>query len=789
MTRLETNIFLITNLSELKCEYRLYAIRGLSTEQDEYNRNVQILIRDLSYRLRSPVTVIVRDSKPHLVLRTDAAEPPSPFQLVRTTAYFERTDEVLTLDYQNRTAETGRIGERFLQFAVQGALGFDRELWQPVRGKPFFLRQPVFRENGVEVYRGFAVRIVPPGDGAMGVCVDVKHRYVSECPLPARLSKSEFRKHRGANCVYHWGSSWYDIKLREHSGLTAGEYMINGQSLLDYTAKNVTKPLPREVAELSGDTAAIVYLTPTGDARAASAALCYPVFETGDPRIQRLHRKSILGPRVRRCLIHDFVENHLAKMQFKDVPIEVSSEPLRIQRKIFLPPDLAFGHNTVVSVRGTEGAVHVGLEGLGRLRLSALFDTSIGPYTRRPLDRQYLIWPQSVADSFGPVFLEELTRVVNGLYPQVVPYDPVLIAYNDRVPRTFSTQGRAILEAVDSAVREPGYGIVMIHETPAGGSREEDQLAAMAMRELRKRDLFVSVIHTTVPRDACVLVPNGPGPAKYKVTSDPRASGRFNGYLRNVAITKVLLTNEKWPFVLSTPLHADLTICIDVKHHTACLAFVGKCGPDIRTICEESNQKESLGRRKVKAILDGVLRSEWELGRKCIRSIVVQRDGRLSIPEKRGIEEAVEGLKQDDVLRQDTSLDLVEISKTSPAPLRIFDVSRKPNDGEYVDSPQVGSYYVLSERDGYVCSTGKAFPRPGTANPLHVSHVGGGMPFEHLLEDVFALTCLTWTRPEDCTRYPITVKLTDMRLREHAGDYEADELRYGDEPAEEGEDE
>ena len=63
------------------------------------------------------------------------------------------------------------------------------------------------------------------------------------------------------------------------------------------------------------------------------------------------------------------------------------------------------------------------------------------------------------------------------------------------------------------------------------------------------------------------------------------------------------------------------------------------------------------------------------------------------------------------------------------------------------------------------------------------------MSLEHILDDVFALTCLTWTRPEDCTRYPVTVKLTDIRLREHAGNYEGDDLKYGDDSSEEGEDE
>jgi hypothetical protein len=42
--------------------------------------------------------------------------------------------------------------------------------------------------------------------------------------------------------------------------------------------------------------------------------------------------------------------------------------------KVFLPPDLAFGNNTVLSVRGTTGATYVSLDQLGKTRNSALFN-------------------------------------------------------------------------------------------------------------------------------------------------------------------------------------------------------------------------------------------------------------------------------------------------------------------------------------------------------------------------------------------------------------------------------
>lgn len=86
MTALETNVFPIANLKDLSAGYRLYRIRGLRAEQGEFFQNQQALIRRLSYLLHSPVTVVSCLGEPHLAVRDDAPEPPSPVPLVRATA-------------------------------------------------------------------------------------------------------------------------------------------------------------------------------------------------------------------------------------------------------------------------------------------------------------------------------------------------------------------------------------------------------------------------------------------------------------------------------------------------------------------------------------------------------------------------------------------------------------------------------------------------------------------------------------------------------------------------------
>jgi len=41
---------------------------------------------------------------------------------------------------------------------------------------------------------------------------------------------------------------------------------------------------------------------------------------------------------------------------------------------------------------------------------------------------------------------------------------------------------------------------------------------------------------------------------------------------------------------------------------------------------------------------------------------------------------------------------------------------------------------------------------------------------------------LAWGRPDDCSRLPITIKMTDRALGEEATEYDEDAIKYGVEP-------
>lgn len=770
---LETNIFQITNLADLSSQYRLYKIKGLISAPNEMYQNQQTIIKKLSYLLQSPVTIIDQNGTPYLVVSLDSKEPPPSLPLVRTVVVFERCQEILTLDYTLRHPENDKICIRFLDFTIQGSLYCNLDLWQPGAGRPFFYKSANSYVNNLAHYEGFSARTVVTPDGGLGICVEVTSKTIGKEPLPAYLTQDEFASWKNRYFVYHYGHLWYEIQLNALSDLTAEEYIIPGSnmSVLKWAIKESRKPITSELAQVPYDSAVAIYLNNRGDTRSALTALCYPVYRTYDGAAAVFHNQSILAPHIRRERIHNFAQKFLGRLKLGTREVQVSLQSLDTKPQIFNVPDLKFGNNKVLSVTGTPGAQHVSLDRLGATRMSLLKDRNAGVFSQTPFDRQYLILPESVEDSYGPRFMEDLKLAVNELFPH--PYKPVLVTYNDRVSKTFIKQGNAILDAVRSVCKDPGYAVVMIHPTGNHDILAEDQLEAMVIRKLREElDIAAAVIHTTTAQESYQLINQNEQP---NYEPRPEKFGKLKGYLRMVALNKILLTNQRWPFVLNTPLNADLTIGFDVKQNTTGLVVISKNGANIRTLFKTSKQKEKLNKEQFKAYLVEILRQEIRMREEPIRNIVLQRDGRLFDTELKGANEAVEHLKREHTLDSQANLTIIEIPKTSPVPLRLFDTIN--NNGRlWVENPQIGTYFLVSQTEGYLCTTGRAFSRKGTVHPLHVKLVQGGLSLENCLMDIFYLACLTWMRPDDCSRYPITVKLNDRFLGEEATSYDSDAL-------------
>jgi hypothetical protein len=793
MPGLETNVFPVLNLNQLSSRYRLYKVRGLDRDNDDgqyqtrYFQNRQILNNRLSYKVMKPVVIIERQDAPYVVVRDDAENVPDAIPLVGTTAYLEDQGETFDLAYTLSSATNDEIRLKFLQFAIQSPLFKNIRLWSPGSGQPYFSGKPVFQKNGVDHFRGCSVRVVITPDGGMGICVDVANKFVSAEPLPVRLMRSQFARAKGRHYIYHYGYQWHEIRAESLSDLNVAEYLIpdrNGDSsLLEFICKHSRKPLPAELAHLQSETSVICYRNNQGNNRAAPSALCYQVHAPHDLEMSQMHRRSIIPPGDRRNLIHEFASTELHRLRLDGLELIIASKPLVAPVKMFQVPDIEFGNSRVLSLRGTKNAQHTTLENLGQTRLSLLRRKGAGFYDADPLGRQYFILPQSVADSYGDAFLDLLTQVVDDLFPQEHGCNFEIITYNDRVSKTFPAQGSAILDCVQEHHRKPGHALVMIHPTDDRGPRDRDQLAAMVLRKLRGLGMPCAVMHTAVSGECFEQVFDSEGKPVYQPRDSKR--GKLMGYLRGVAINKVLLNNHRWPFILHTRLHADLVMGIDVKNNTAGFVVVSKNGGRIRFKPLTSKQKEKLTEKQIRKYLIELITEEAKNSREPIRKIVIHRDGKTFAEEIVGAKWAIADLKHDGVVSADVTLTILEIAKSAPVSFRLFEVLEHSSGRERILNPEVGYYYIPTEREGYLCCTGRAFPRQGTVKPLHVVRIAGTMSLEDSLEDIYFLSALAWTRPEDCTRYPITIKLNDRFLTEEASEYNQDLLEQYDPEEEE----
>jgi hypothetical protein len=777
---IEMNCFRVEGLETLSTRYRLFSIVGIQSDGPEFYGNIQRIIKQLSFQMRAPITTHSVDGETFLLIPQGYTNPPDHITLVGVVATLRDTGREIEVRFDANSTDLDPVRLRFLQFAIQNPLWENPRLWLPSAGKPYFSKTPRQQLGGLDLFDGFAIRAAPHPEGGFGVIVDLRRKLVDRSPLGAQVTRDQINKLKGRSCVYRMGQRWYEVSLSGLDDRKVGEPSItyNGKpiSLLQYLHDQSPKPVPPSLAHLRPDGAAILYRTNGPQQKAAPAELCYLVEDTHGAEGATYQRETVVEPQVRYSDILDIVTKLLGDIRIGNSRLAVSQQPARVLTRSFEVPPLRFGNDATLRP-DNYGTREKAVSEYGRRRLSWLSAAESGFHVRSPFGRQYLVMPRSVANSTGDQFSADLRRQVEALYPDGGGYDPEVIEYDDLTgKRDFVHQSRAIKAAIQAAHVKPAHVLVMQHRYERR-ARSADQLSAWTVKELgRHFELTASVIHTDMVRKAYEARHQDGGTRYVMRESECR---RYTGYLRNVVINKILLTNGKWPFVLDEHLHSDVVIGIDVKHNTAAFALIADGGRIIRFQTSPSKQKEQLLRGQVAKYVAELIGKEKPYLRKTPKNIVIHRDGRAWPSEIDGISDACATLAKDGAIDPDWVLTVVDITKSSPAPLRLFhtepgQAGRVPA----VDNPFVGDWTKFSESEAYVCTTGRPFRIPGTANPLHIRRAHGSMAIAHCAEDVFALSCLTWPRPEGAMRLPISIKLCDRTLFDEAAEYDEDAIEF-----------
>lgn len=756
----EANIFRLTGLETLSQTYRVYRVHGLNRADDEYFQNRDQLVRRLNYDLRTPCLPFESDGELDVVIRGDAPPPPQTLPMVGCSVALEATGTELKVDFLSLDPHLRRIALRFINFLVNRPLYDDSNLWQPSSGGAFFTKQPR-TEDGLDLFSGFLVRSISLPDGKIGLCVDARLKFVSTGSLPANLSRHDFRPLQGGHFVYRYGPRWLDIRAELLTGSPAERLSFRDDDGSIVNLASHIKKLTNGRHDPTGS-GVVKYYNNRGDERMAPLTLCHLVHDTESDRVKRIFHRAIPSPSDRRAAIVAFVSQRLKHLRLGDTVITVDPSPAKISTARFSVPDAEFGHGRMLTLRNRPDATQTDLNGLGSLREKLLLAPEAGFLKAAALGRQYLVLPRSYEQTFGPTYAEHLKDAVHRLLPKG-NYAPNVVYYDDTVRGNFAQKGQYIIDAIKETKPAPGHALIMVHRDQGRAKRTEEKLAAYLVRNLRP-EIHAAVNHSVAAARCYECRRDGTWGVRAQEAT------RFRSYLHNVALSKILLTNGRWPYVLAQPLHADFVVGIDVKQFTAGFVGIAGGGRIVTNKCDRSQQLECLSSAQVKRLFmevaDACLRPEDRLP----RQIVIHRDGRIFQSELTGLEAALLALKAKGLVADDAKLTVVEIAKHSLIPVRFFETSPQGT-----QSPTIGTYLLADDATGYVATTGQPFRSPGTPNPLCVRVAHGEMPVSQCLEDVFALSSLAWSQPRNCTRYPITLKLADRFLAEIGAEYDENE--------------
>ena len=773
------NIFPIKNLVDLKCKYKLYSIKGLVERSGEFEKNKEKLVKFLQFKTKSPCALLKRDDKLFIAQPLGYEDVPKEINLVRCQARLEELNEIFELDFGNLKSDEVRLAIRFLSFAISDPLFSDITLWQPGPGRPFFYKKPdrEFNESSFEgsLHRGFVYRIIALPANKLGIMIDITSKYISKNYLPSNIDEPYFLKIKGHNCVHEFGDRWYEISLQGLEGLFADEFKLNDGSTIFEYAKRKIGTRTKQYSLLDQHGTVVSYYDNLQQPHYALSSLCRLTFDTNHPSVKHLHSKTQLSPKDRNNEIEKIIGIYFSNLKFNNSDI-ILDKPVGIEQKIGLP-DLKFGNNVILSTNNAPNSIHSSIEEFGKSKMRMLTAATAGFIEKKKqLEKQFFVIPKTIANTCGNAFLEDLQEQFTEIYGKTtgISYKPTVIVYDDSGSYSIESIGNAIMQSVKSDFfRYGGLALVMI---PRLENRDkEDHLASLVYREMRKRDIHCSIIHTIVAKRSYRKFNADDRGTYWNHVTDPQIRSKLRGYLFNVVLNKILLLNSCWPFMLESGLEADLTIGIDVKNHTAGFTFFYGDGTTPNFYPSVTHEREKLSYEHMKAKLIEFVRREQKLLSKNIKKIVIHRDGKLFTPEQKGILDAFAELAKEGLVEADYDCNLVEIPKKSNVPIRFFEISS--NNNSDVNNPIVGAYKIFGN-DVYLATTGKPYRFRGTSRPVHFIKKYGNMPLEKIVKDFFYLTNLTWTKIDDCSRLPITIKITDIRLREEAGEYEEDKYNF-----------
>ena len=765
------NLYPITGLSDVETDYRLIDIVGLHDSADDpdlIHENAGFLVGQVASRLRCPTALLRQAGVYRLAVPADRQFDEFEVRVRPDVVRLKPQDEVHRLAFGELHPEQLPIAQQLLAGELRRPLRQDQRLWSSY-GSFFFKRPKNIRDDkrDIDICTGFGFRVVP-FDGELYVSLDLTTKFVETQWMIDAYDEAALHGLHMRHALYLYGQRWYPIQFLgltgqsiERQGFTPNDVGPT-RYVYEWTLEACRENPPHWIQRLDPDSPAIRYKYPGGSKPFVGAlALCRLLLRTDDPARRRFQRQTALAPDKRAEQSTRIIERFFQDGAFmgQSFGVDLNAHARRTNR--FRVPALEFGQGKVLSIGGEAG---VPIKDYGRARLDHLLDPEGGIAITSPLDPQYVVMPKGLGRRVGDDFVVRLSKAMQALLQ--TPYRPKRVVYDDNGARTLKAQVDAVLKGLDDADVKGGHGVLVLPDDA------RPDLHNYLKRELNDR-LQVQCADAEKLRSHYFDQVGG-GKSRFGVV--PRLEGKFQSYLRNLALG-LLIVNRQWPWVLAEPTRYDAYIGLDVLKPIAAMSFFYNGGRRCVLQAAEAKGPEKLTARQVQGmVLDG-LRADLEQLETPPGSIILRRDGRAFYSERQGFLSAVNRLKQDGLLPEDVVVGVVEIAKRTAFGLRLL--GQHPHDGR-VQAPRIGQWCALNDREGIVATTGYPFRFPGTPQPLHVRIVEGELDIKSVLYDTFAMAQLAWAAPEASMRLPIDLKLIDDYLRSLAGAADDEAALYGE---------
>jgi hypothetical protein len=725
----------------------------------------------VSIRERCPVAVVKGASGVQLAMPADVNLSETEYGLAPDIVRLKAEGQAKDCHLDTTDEVDRRICLSFLQFEIRGRLWSEPELWSG-NIHEFFPRKPLNGGNlsrEIDFYEGFHfhVRYL---DGRLFVGIKLAHKYVDAAWAVDRFRQDEFERVKMRMFLYHFGYKWYPIQLMEvmEKSIAEAEFILEHSdkavTLFDYVVEKAGgKNPPPWIRNLDSKSRAVRYRNPGRDVRLfAPLALLKLIHRTQDSGARELHRQSIREPEDRFSFGRQVVERYFQNQSFLGEGLTINPSAYIVRPRVFAVPPMGFGQEKILRVTGNGKDGGVALGELGRARMNLLTDRGAGVAVTSPLEPQYMLVPRSLERAIAEDITKKIEAATRSFLQTSYRLETVL--YDDRSSRTLKHYVESIVAGVRQANVKYGRGVLVL---PANGPADLHNYIKKALREQLQFQCLdaakVGSFYQTVLR-------NG-GRA---IEPIPSLSRRLGSYVNFVSLG-LLIVNRQWGWVLPEGTRYDAYISFDVLNGCAAFTFFYQGGRHCYTRSFDSGQPEKLLRPQVRAtVYDGLKADLKVVG--ALRSVVLQRDGRLFKAEWLGFEDAIKQLVREGALPRSVIFGGIEIAKKFISGLRLVHET-----GARLQNPLIGTSLRTGEDEGIVCTTGEPFRIPGTASPVAVRVVQGGLDLDWVMEDVFRKSLLCWSSPTACMSVPIDLKLCDETLRALAGEANDEEAVHGQE--------